>query len=115
VDEENDHIIDDETLNKIAIRNELPEELVFYRQKLFRQLFTYDKLSCNATFTLFLKYLHPLFNIHFKFDILNPRLLRFLLLSFQLSLITLVVVLVFGTSYRSAEFISSRNNLDEVD
>jgi len=93
----------------------VPVDLVFYRQKLLKHMFGYSSANCLSAFFLFMRNLHPLFNIHFKFDILSPRLLRFIFASLQLGAISLAIVLVFGSSYRSSEFISSRVSADSQD
>jgi hypothetical protein len=55
-----------------------------------------------------IKNLHPFTNIFSKFDIELKRLVRFMMILYQISFIAIIAALVFGPYYRQSE----KNNVE---
>ena len=66
-------------------------------------------------FVIYIKNIHPLFSIIFKFDITLKRLIRFMFLAYQVCTMAIISTLVFGVWYRKDEFDEAYRNAEGYD
>jgi hypothetical protein len=83
-------------LRQVALKKTLPYEFVLYQRPNLEIYNGLKTLHFSTMFCLFTSQLHPLISFFKRFDVEYKRLARFMVLSFQLSLIAVISSAVFS-------------------
>jgi len=95
--------------------NVITYEKAIYSKPLLLQFVSMGTATCGGLFGLFMKNLHPLLGIAFRFDFGFKRLLRAMIFVVQMTIVTFIVTVAFGSSYRKDGDREDNNEMDSVD
>lgn len=99
-------------LEKIALVSQEPLAWWKFKQS---QVFSYSNMTSKTIVSHYITQIHPLVSIFTKYDVIESRLLRASIYSFQLSLFALICVTAFGKQYRKEASVRNEYGLDEKD